>query len=176
MAPARLYNGPVSNNAAVKPNWEGHPALMPAGSLPMTEETMNEAVRLAELAFEDAELPAGVEMRPIRPAIIPIEAYVSPEYAAQENQRLWSKVWQAACRMEDIPKIGDYVSYDIMEESVIIVRTTAETVQAFYNVCQHRGRQLTTGSGNATQFICRFHGWRWRIDGETAFVNDRKRL
>jgi nitrite reductase/ring-hydroxylating ferredoxin subunit len=135
---------------------------------------MHEAIGLADLAFEDAEIPNGVEMRAIQPAIIPTEAYVSPDYASQENRKLWGKVWQAACRAEEVPNIGDYVTYDIMDESIIIVRSAKDRIQAFYNVCQHRGRQLTSGCGNATQFMCKFHGWRWKINGETAFINDRK--
>jgi len=125
-------------------------------------------------AFEDAEVPAGIEMRSVEPSVIPIEAYTSPEYAALENERLWGKVWQQACRVEEIPNVGDYVTYDIMDESIIVVRSAPGEIKAFYNVCQHRGRQLTEGCGNTRQFICRFHGWRWKISGETAFVNDRK--
>lgn len=135
---------------------------------------MNEAAAFAHLAFEDAEVPSGVEMRSVEPAVIPIEAYTSPDYAQAENEKLWGKVWQAACRVEEVPKVGDYVTYDIMDESIIIVRTAEDRIQAFYNVCQHRGRQLTEGCGNTRQFVCKFHGWRWKINGETAFINDRK--
>lgn len=135
---------------------------------------MNEATGFSEYAFEDAPVPSGIEMRSVPFAVIPTEAYTSEAYARAENERLWGKVWQAACRVEEIPEIGDYVTYDIMDESIIIVRTAADRIQAFYNVCQHRGRQLTEGGGNTRQFVCKFHGWRWKINGETAFINDRK--
>jgi nitrite reductase/ring-hydroxylating ferredoxin subunit len=127
-----------------------------------------------DLAFEDAPVPRGVEFRAAAPAIIPIEAYTSPAYARLESDRLWAKVWQPACREEEIPKVGDYVTYDIMDESIIIVRSAPDRIEAFYNVCQHRGRQLTEGCGHTRQFICRFHGWRWKLNGEIAFINDRK--
>jgi hypothetical protein len=93
---------------------------------------MNETT-FSEYAFEDAEVPSGIEMKPVQPAIIPTEAYTSPEYARLENERLWGKVWQAACRAEEIPRVGDYVTYDIMDESIIIVRTVEDRIQAFYN-------------------------------------------
>src|SRR5579871_2915130 len=41
-----------------------------------------------------------------------------------------------------------------------------------YNVCRHRGRQLAQGCGHTKQFACRFHGWRWNLDGENAFILD----
>ncbi len=135
---------------------------------------MNEIAPFTDLAFEDAEVPGGVEMRTVPFGVIPIEAYTSEAYARQENDKLWGKVWQAACRAEEVADVGDFVTYDIMDESIIIVRTAEDRVQAFYNVCQHRGRQLTEGCGNARQFVCKFHGWRWKINGETAFINDRK--
>jgi phenylpropionate dioxygenase-like ring-hydroxylating dioxygenase large terminal subunit len=108
------------------------------------------------------------------PVVIPTEAYTSEAYARAENDRLWGKVWQAACRVEEIPKVGDYVTYEILDESIIVVRTAADRIQAFYNVCLHRGRRLTEGCGHTAQFYCRFHGWRWNLDGENAFVLDRE--
>ena len=107
-----------------------------------------------------------------KPVVIPIEAYVSKDYARAEGEKLWPKVWQVACRVEEIPKVGDYVTYDILDESIIVVRTGEARIQAFYNVCQHRGRRLTAGCGHTKQFHCRFHGWRWNLDGENAFVLD----
>jgi hypothetical protein len=38
---------------------------------------MNEIAPSIELAFEDAEVPVGIDMKPIQPALIPIEAYTS---------------------------------------------------------------------------------------------------
>jgi len=136
--------------------------------------SLDEDLLTSDHAFEDAEVPSGIDLKPVEPGVIPIEAYTSEEYARLESERLWGKVWQAACRVEEIPNVGDFVTYDIMDESIIIVRSAQDRIQAFYNVCQHRGRQLTEGCGNARQFVCRFHGWRWKINGETAFVNDRK--
>jgi hypothetical protein len=60
--------------------------------------------------------------RPItdRPVVIGAEAYASQSYAREENEKLWPKVWQIACREEEIPEVGDYVTYDIVEESIIV--------------------------------------------------------
>src|SRR5581483_2818466 len=113
-----------------------------------------------------------------KPVVIPIEPFVSPEYARAEGERLWPRVWQAACRVEEIPKVGDYVTYDIMDESIIIVRaregSEPDAIRAYYNVCQHRGRRLTKGCGHASQFYCRFHGWSWDIEGRNTFCLDRE--
>jgi nitrite reductase/ring-hydroxylating ferredoxin subunit len=136
--------------------------------------TVEESVETVEAAFEDLDVPNGVDLETIPPVVIPVEAYVSEDYARAENDKLWGKVWQIACRVEEVPNIGDFVTYDIVDESIIIVRSTSDRIEAFYNVCQHRGRRLTEGCGNARQFRCNFHGRRYRLDGENVFVNDRR--
>lgn len=106
--------------------------------------------------------------RPItdRPVLIGTEAYISERYARDEAQKLWRKTWQIACREEELAKAGDYVVYDILNESVIVARTTSERIAAYHNVCQHRGRRLADGCGNAKSFACRFHGWAWNLEGD----------
>jgi nitrite reductase/ring-hydroxylating ferredoxin subunit len=107
------------------------------------------------------------------PVMLPVEPFVSRDYALAEGEKLWPKVWQAACRAEEIPEEGDYVTYDIMDESIIVLRT-ADGIRAFFNVCQHRGRRLTRGCGHADVLYCPFHGWAWNIDGTNRYVHDRE--
>lgn len=109
-----------------------------------------------------------------KPVIITPEAYVSEEYTRLENEKLWPKVWQIACREEEIQEVGDFVTYDLFDESIIVVRSAPDRISAFYNVCKHRGRRLTAGCGKARHFYCRFHGWRWNINGENTYVLDRE--
>ena len=101
------------------------------------------------------------------------EAYFKPEYVALEKQRLWPRVWQMACRLEELPNVGDYLTYDIADESIVVVRSAEDRLNAFYNVCQHRGRRLTKGCGTAQRLRCPFHGWQWELDGKNASVTQR---
>ena len=59
---------------------------------------------------------------------IPVEAYISQEYARAERDRLWRKVWQQVGRVEEIPEVGSYLTYDILDDSIIVVRTGPERV------------------------------------------------
>ncbi|MFD1959149.1 aromatic ring-hydroxylating dioxygenase subunit alpha [Novosphingobium panipatense] len=86
-----------------------------------------------------------------------------------------------ACREEQIPEIGDWIEYENVGKSVIIVRTKTG-VKAFNNACRHRGVPFAGGSplgsshatahGNCAKsgFVCPFHGWRWNMDGENTLV------
>ncbi len=114
---------------------------------------------------------AQVPLRVSDPQLIPSERYYDEDFFRLENEKLWPRVWQMACRLEEIPQIGDYVEYTILDKSVIVVRTKTG-VKAFHNACRHRGVQLIEGPGNCakTGFICPFHGWRWNADGKNTFV------
>jgi len=101
---------------------------------------------------------------------IPASRYTSTEFFELECERLWPRVWQAACREEDIPSAGDYVVYDIVGRSVLVVRGEDGDIRAFHNSCLHRGRRLATEPGNARAFRCGFHGWTWNLDGSIRSV------
>jgi phenylpropionate dioxygenase-like ring-hydroxylating dioxygenase large terminal subunit len=115
------------------------------------------------------------------PLTYTVEAFLSPEYAIAERELLWAKVWQMAGRVEDIPEVGNFLTYNVAEESIIIVRTAPDTLKAYYNVCPHRGRQLvntpddTNGiRGKKKNFVCAFHGWTYSLEGENTFVLDKQ--
>lgn len=118
--------------------------------------------------------PQSMSSEQVRDDFIPKDAYFSREFAFQERERLWPRVWQVACRLEEIPDEGDFATYDILDDSIIVVRSDSNTIRAFHNVCPHRGRRLTEGCGRATQFVCRFHGWKWNRQGENIHVVDRE--
>ena len=65
------------------------------------------------------------------------ERYYSPDFAKQEWEKMWTRVWQIAGRVDQIPEPGDYVCYEIMHESIICVRGEDSQIRAFYNACQH---------------------------------------
>lgn len=105
---------------------------------------------------------------------IPKEEYVSAAFGARERERLWPRAWQMACREEELLRVGDYVTYDICDDSIIVIRTAPDRISAYHNACQHRGRRLTDGCGHTARLVCRFHGWAWNLDGSIARVVDRE--
>ena len=97
---------------------------------------------------------------------IPKLRYTSPEFAALEWEKMWTKVWLMAGRESDIPNPGDYFTFEIGRESILVVRQRDGSIGARYNVCMHRGNRLREpGRGHAEKFSCIFHGWEYDIDG-----------
>ncbi len=103
-------------------------------------------------------------------ADIPKEVFLSQSYHDLEVEKLWKKVWQMACREEDLPKVGDHIIYEIADLSIIVVRSASNQIRAFYNACLHRGTQLRISNGHVPFFQCPFHGWRWNLDGSIAQI------
>lgn len=115
------------------------------------------------------------------PMTIGVEAYLSPEYVKDERDKLWRKVWQQVGRVEEIPRPGDFLTYEILDDSIIIVRTADDKIRAYHNVCAHRGRKLVdtppgerNAKGRKKQFVCGFHGWRYDLEGRNTFVPERE--
>ena len=98
------------------------------------------------------------------------ERYWSPEWHRAEVELVWRRVWQVACREEDIPNVGDLVVYDVAEDSLLVVRVAPGLVKAFYNSCLHRGATLRDQGGRAAKFVCPFHGFTWSLGGELLEV------
>jgi nitrite reductase/ring-hydroxylating ferredoxin subunit len=124
----------------------------------------------------DAEKLATVPLQVTDLERIPARRYYDPDFFELEKQRLWPHVWQMACRLEEIPEVGDWVEYKLLEKSVIVVRAKSG-VKAFHNACRHRGVKLANGErGNCEiqGFICPFHGWRFNIEGQNTFVYGRQ--
>ena len=72
------------------------------------------------------------------------ERYISSDWSAREWNAVWTKSWLAAVHVSDLREPGDFVVFDLGPESVLLTCNAQGNVQAFYNVCQHRGVRLVT--------------------------------
>ena len=99
--------------------------------------------------------------------------YTSKEWHDREVEGLWKRVWQFACREEQLPHVGSHIIYEIAHLSYIVVRADEHTIKAYPNACLHRGRQLKDQGGRCSEFRCPFHGFTWALDGALASIPSR---
>jgi phenylpropionate dioxygenase-like ring-hydroxylating dioxygenase large terminal subunit len=127
-----------------------------------------------EILASDVKAPPATLLQPSRmfyPATeVDVARYTSREWHELEVERLWSRVWQFACREEELPKVGDHVLYEIAGTNLIIVRTAPDRIRAYYNACLHRGTRLRDEAGCVNKFRCPFHGFTWGLDGTLSTV------
>jgi phenylpropionate dioxygenase-like ring-hydroxylating dioxygenase large terminal subunit len=111
-------------------------------------------------------------------ALIGPERYYAKAEADLEWDKFWTKVWCFVGVTHDLEKVGDYIRMEVGRESFVVVRAQEDRIQAYYNVCPHRGNWLVyddrgqLGKGGA--FYCNFHGWRFNFDGSVREVKDRE--
>ncbi|AEG50870.1 Rieske (2Fe-2S) iron-sulfur domain protein [Sphingobium chlorophenolicum L-1] len=97
--------------------------------------------------------------------------YFDPAYVSEEVEKIWKKHWQLACRVEDIPNVGDRVAYDVGPLSFLIVHSDENIFKAFWNSCRHRARRLCTDEPESGDMIqCPFHAWSYDLDGKLTWV------
>lgn len=102
------------------------------------------------------------------PRGLPPECYTSAAFHAREVDCIFRKEWICIGRVEDVAKPGDYVSIDIVDEPLVMVRDLAGTLRVHSRICRHRSMVLVEGAGNARSFICPYHSWTYGLDGRLA--------
>lgn len=126
--------------------------------------------------FDTDAFPAPAVLRQESPPVgqstadVSATRYFSRAWHDREVEKIWRKTWQMACRVEEIAQVGDQIVYDIVDDSLVVVRTAPDTIKAYVNSCLHRGTQLRTGPGNAKSLRCPFHGWTWNLDGTLKLI------
>ena len=101
------------------------------------------------------------------------DRYISHDFMKSEWENMWTKTWLMACSSSDVKKVGDYFDFSIGKESIIVMRSSEDKVSAFYNVCPHRGNKLFYEDfGFVKDIGCRFHGWKFNLDGTNQSVSD----
>jgi carnitine monooxygenase subunit len=107
---------------------------------------------------------------------LPSWIYSDPDFFELEKQTIFRKSWQLVCHQSDLPRPGDYHTFDFLGESVIAVRGADGTVRSFHNVCRHRASRLLDGPKGhcAGRITCPYHAWTYGLDGKLLAVPHRE--
>jgi phenylpropionate dioxygenase-like ring-hydroxylating dioxygenase large terminal subunit len=111
-----------------------------------------ELIETANRPFEDARA-------------MPPSVYTSPEFLAREIETIFSKEWICVGRSNGLANAGDYLTYELAGQPVMVLRDKDGQLRAFSNVCLHRMSTLLEGSGNKRAIVCPYHAWTYGLDG-----------
>jgi phenylpropionate dioxygenase-like ring-hydroxylating dioxygenase large terminal subunit len=104
-----------------------------------------------------------------------------PEFFELEKEAVFRRSWLNLGRVEQLPRPGTYFTKELefLGVSVLVVRGMDDQIRAFHNVCSHRGNKLMwddyptkESHGNCRQIACKYHGWRYGLDGEISYVHN----
>ncbi len=98
---------------------------------------------------------------------LPAPSYHDPELFAHETERIFRRAWWLVGIEASLADAGHYVALDLLRWPVVVVRDHHGALRAFYNICRHRAGPLVySGEGRCRDFVCRYHAWRYALDGE----------
>lgn len=91
--------------------------------------------------------------------------YTDPSLYLAETVRVLRADWLYLCRADELPEPGDYLTLEVLDEPLVVVRGDDGAVRVLSNVCRHRGSPVALGAGNAKRFVCPYHAWSYARDG-----------
>lgn len=120
----------------------------------------------------------GPDPKPEGNARLDREHYGGQRTMAREWDGMWQKVWLLAGLEQDVEEAGDFFTFDIGSESILVARTAKGELRAYYNVCQHRGNklQMLPLGSVGDRHTCPYHGWSYDFEGTLLDVPDRERF
>jgi phenylpropionate dioxygenase-like ring-hydroxylating dioxygenase large terminal subunit len=98
---------------------------------------------------------------------LPARFFYDPQVLEAERERIFYKAWHVVGHASELAAPGAFLTQEIFDQSVIVIRGADGEVRAFHNVCQHRGnRLLLQRRGRLTTALrCGYHSWCYGLDG-----------
>lgn len=98
---------------------------------------------------------------------LPAQYYTDETLYRRELEHFYFSQWVCVGRADQIPTAGNYFLRDVAGESLIVVRDEAGKVNAFYNVCRHRGTRLCEKESGSFKgrIQCPYHAWNYGFNG-----------
>ncbi len=97
---------------------------------------------------------------------LPVSWYRDPEIWRLEHRAIFYRTWCYLGHLSDLPKKGDYITGEVADQNVLVIRGQDGVVRAFHNVCSHRAHPLLEGCGNRKLITCPYHQWCYGTDGK----------
>ncbi|MGY5809132.1 aromatic ring-hydroxylating oxygenase subunit alpha [Rhizobium sp. LEGMi198b] len=97
--------------------------------------------------------------------------YTDPGIFQLDMEHIWYQEWLFAGHECELPKAGGYLTLQVGEYPIMIVRDEKGTIRAMHNTCRHRGSKICKEhKGNSAKLVCPYHQWTYGLDGNLLFA------
>jgi choline monooxygenase len=96
---------------------------------------------------------------------LPAGWYAAESVLRSEQERIFARSWQFACRLEQVREPGSYVAGRAGHVPIVVVRDKDGELRGFVNVCRHRNHLVAEGEGCRATLQCPYHAWTYGLDG-----------
>jgi carnitine monooxygenase subunit len=125
----------------------------------------------------DRRAPANRFHRdPERSYTLPASDYIDPAVYAREKEAIFYRSWNFVGHVEQLRDAGSYVTCQIADQNIFVMRGKDGTLRGFYNVCSHRAHELLRGSGTAKVIVCPYHAWSYHSDGRLRTARGSEKM
>lgn len=107
---------------------------------------------------------------------IPARYYLDADILELEKEAIFYRNWYYAGHQSQLTEPGCYLTVQVCDQNVIVIRDKSGELRAYYNVCQHRGHELLFGSGKVRTITCPYHAWSYGFDGELKAARNTEKL
>jgi phenylpropionate dioxygenase-like ring-hydroxylating dioxygenase large terminal subunit len=108
---------------------------------------------------------------------LPQAYFTTEEWHQRDLERVFRRRWLFVGHASQLARTGDFFTYEIANENILVARSTDSTIHAFYNTCRHRGSRICTEpSGNVKAFMCPYHNWVYGLDGRLVTARQMTEL
>ena len=97
---------------------------------------------------------------------LPTEIYTSADIVKLEEERVFRREWVCAGRAEALANAGDYMTFELAGQPIVVLRDNTGRIRAYSNVCLHRMSTLLQGRGHCRMVVCPYHAWSYGLDGK----------
>jgi Rieske 2Fe-2S family protein len=102
------------------------------------------------------------------------EFYCSTEEYQVDLDMIWYRDWLFVGHDCEVSNPGDYLTVQIGEYPVVVVRDRSGGLNAFHNSCRHRGSRICSAErGSVTRLVCPYHQWTYHLDGRRVGAPDK---
>ncbi len=99
--------------------------------------------------------------------------YVDPEIFRVEMEQLWYREWLFVGHDCELAATGSFLTVQVGDYPVVVVRDRDGGLRAFHNACRHRGSRICTSThGHAPRLVCPYHQWTYALDGRLLAARD----
>ncbi|NVK75679.1 MAG: aromatic ring-hydroxylating dioxygenase subunit alpha [Oceanospirillaceae bacterium] len=133
---------------------------------------LNDQLNMRHASLDEAKT-AMSELLAKRPSNYSLDAqlYNDPNMFRIDMEEVFQKEWLFVGMTSEIPKKGDYITVEIGQNPVLVLRDGEGNVNAFHNTCRHRGSVICTEHrGKVANLVCPYHQWTYDLKGNLLFA------
>lgn len=102
----------------------------------------------------------------------PVRNYLSLESLEKEKRILFRNYPLIVAHSSQLSNPGDYLCHNEIGVPIVLLRTDDGKLNAFINVCRHRGMRLVNEPAGRERksFVCPYHAWAYDQEGELIYL------